>query len=62
MATEGSEPPKTFGDRLKSLIKLRKRLSDDASSDFTGDAERDQLIKSCKCLVALPSLTTWQLH
>lgn len=52
MATGGSEPPKTFGDRFKSLIKLRKRLSD-ASSEFTGDAERDQLIKSCKCLVAL---------
>ncbi|KAL9584968.1 MAG: hypothetical protein Q9212_001790 [Teloschistes hypoglaucus] len=41
-ATGVSRPPKAFGDRFKSLFKLRIR----PSSDFTGDAERDQLIKS----------------
>ncbi|KAL9605448.1 MAG: hypothetical protein Q9179_001360 [Wetmoreana sp. 5 TL-2023] len=39
------DPPKTFGDRLRHLIRLRKRTSD-AGSVFTGDEEKDQLIKS----------------
>ncbi|KAL8778712.1 MAG: hypothetical protein Q9194_001848 [Teloschistes cf. exilis] len=43
-----SSPPKAFDDRLKSLFKLRKS----PSSEFTGDAERDQLINSLDQYVA----------
>ncbi|KAL8685523.1 MAG: hypothetical protein Q9218_007709 [Villophora microphyllina] len=60
LTTGSSEPPKSFGDRFKHLIKLRKPASD-ASSEFTGDAERDQLIKSLdQYVVGYPKVAAYE--
>ncbi|KAL8803297.1 MAG: hypothetical protein Q9182_003255 [Xanthomendoza sp. 2 TL-2023] len=43
--TSVTEPPKTFGDRLRRVVRLQRKASS-SESIFTGDAERDQLINS----------------
>ncbi|KAL8738108.1 MAG: hypothetical protein Q9181_001055 [Wetmoreana brouardii] len=60
VTTGFSEPPKTFADRLRRLIGHRKHASDD-SSEFTGDVERDQIIKSLdQYLVGYPKVAAYE--
>ncbi|KAL8807456.1 MAG: hypothetical protein Q9223_001242 [Gallowayella weberi] len=45
VVTSVSEPPKTLRDRLRRVVRLQRKAPS-LESEFTGDAERDQLINS----------------